>query len=282
MQVIRYCTLFWLLGVSMSLKGQTEIGGFLGFSNYSGDLTEKVNGFPFNPREFSPSVGIFVKRQLNHFISLRGQITYGNLKGNDSNATELAYQKRNLQFKSILLEGCITAEFDIIRSIFKEYEGSFPSPALFVGVGGFYFNPRAKYNDKWYSLQPLGTEGQILPGGNKYSRISFAIPIGLRFNYKVSQGMRMGFEMSARKTFTDYIDDVSTNYPDLIALKEVNTLSAVLSYRTPEYYLHQGNNQVDYPLIETGAKRGSSTSKDWYYFVGVNFAFPLHPDKLKF
>ena len=34
----------------------------------------------------------------------------------------------------------------------------------FVGVGGFYFNPKAKYEGKWVSLQPLGTEGQGLNG----------------------------------------------------------------------------------------------------------------------
>jgi hypothetical protein len=79
---------------------------------------------------------------------------------------------------------------------------------LFGGVGGFYFNPKAKFNNAWVELKPLRTEGQGLEGGpDEYSNFSLCIPMGIGIRKQLSKVLSVGLEMQYTKTFTDYIDD---------------------------------------------------------------------------
>ena len=85
----------------------------------------------------------------------------------------------------------------------------------FVGVGVFHFDPKADYKGVAYRLQPLGTEGEgLVPTRKKYSLWQFCIPIGFGFKYTIDAKWGVGIEYGMRKTFTDYIDDVSTTYFD--------------------------------------------------------------------
>ena len=72
----------------------------------------------------------------------------------------------------------------------------------------------------------------------------------------------MSIEYGIRKTFTDYIDDVSGNYLDSDVATGLNgPLSAQLSDRS----LSSGS--------KAGLNRGTSLSKDWYSFYGVMLTF---------
>ncbi len=83
---------------------------------------------------------------------------------------------------------------------------------FFAGVGGFYFDPRAQFNNTWVQLQPLGTEGQGLPGGaEEYKNIQLCIPMGVGLRRAFTKQWSGGLELQYTKTFTDYIDDVSTS-----------------------------------------------------------------------
>lgn len=136
----------------------------------------------------------------------------------------------------------------------------------FAGAGVFNFNPQAHYNNKWYDLQPLGTEGQgIIPGKNKYSRISFDIPVGFCYYLKFSDLSKLGLVLTMRKTFTDYIDDVSTSYYDNNVLSEQNgELSAMLADRNL-------NRESGY-LNPSGSGRGNPKNKDNFAFVQLSYS----------
>ena len=70
------------------------------------------------------------------------------------------------------------------------------------------------------ALQPLHTEGQGLPGGPKqYKRVSISLPVGVALHVILNKYWSVGMELNYRKTFTDYIDDVSTTYYDKAALE---------------------------------------------------------------
>src|SRR5205085_5282395 len=74
-----------------------------------------------------------------------------------------------------------------------------------------------KFQGDVYELEPLGTEGQGVNGMKPSKRVPIALPIG--GGIKVSLGrMGIGLELGARRTYTDYLDDVSTIYPDMNAL----------------------------------------------------------------
>ena len=59
----------------------------------------------------------------------------------------------------------------------------------------------------------LHTEGQGLQDGPKqYKRVALSIPIGVAIHTIINNDWAIGIEFNYRKTFTDYIDDVSTTY----------------------------------------------------------------------
>ena len=132
-------------------------------------------------------------------------------------------KNRNLQFQSSLLEGFIAAEF--YPTVFLEQMTGMESrlkPYGLIGFGMFKFNPKGKYydangNSSWVELQPLMLEGQGMAeyGERKpYKLMQMEIPMGIGLKYFVKENFYVGFEVLHRKTFTDYIDDVSTTYID--------------------------------------------------------------------
>lgn len=257
-------TLFLLLvGLNPYSHSQTyEIGGFLGFSNYMGDL-QQTN---FELITTNVALGVFTRINLNNSFSLKAHIYKGEISGSDANYQELkTIRERNLSFRSHIFELGLQAE--VTFSQFGELQKRLAAPYVFVGISAYYFNPQAEYDGRWISLQPLGTEGQTLPNSNKskYNRFQVAIPIGIGFNVNLNKKMILGFELGFRKTFTDYLDDTSSTYPDLEALRLENPVAAQLSYRTPELI----NSGTSNP---TGTERGNPKGKDMYFFGGFTFS----------
>jgi len=65
--------------------------------------------------------------------------------------------------------------------------------------------------------------------------------------------------LGVRKTFTDYLDDVSLDYVDnQIVGGNSGALAAALKDRGPE---------LGYPNFDNGLSRGKSANKDWYMFL---------------
>ena len=90
-----------------------------------------------------------------------------------------------------------------------------------IGVGVFHFNPMGQYIDPntsqttWVYLQPLHTEGEgFVANRPNYALTQLNIPMGFGIKYYVSEKVNLGLELLYRKTFTDYIDDVSTTFVD--------------------------------------------------------------------
>lgn len=138
-----------------------------------------------------------------------------------------------------------------------------------LGIGIFRFNPQAKWEDKWYELQPLSTEGQGLnnfTNRQPYKKVQFCLPIGTGFHIGLSKRMALIFEFSLRKTFTDYLDDVSTTYVPLDDLgKERGKIATILSNRilSKDAMLHSLNLMG----------RGDPKNKDWYIIGSVGIVF---------
>ncbi|MEZ5059160.1 MAG: hypothetical protein R2879_19155 [Saprospiraceae bacterium] len=142
-------------------------------------------------------------------------------------------------------------------------------PYLFVGIAASSFNPKAKYNNEWVALQPLGTEGQGIGGNDSpYSKVAFAIPFGIGFKYAFNDLWNIGLEFGARKTFTDYLDDVGgtyTSYNELLAGN--GQLAANLGNRTGEYLDTEPIN------VPTGTPRGDNVTSDWYFIAGLSISY---------
>ena len=240
---------------------ELEIGVALGISNYQGDLMARQ----FESQENNLAYGLFARYRINEMFAIKGAFTKGAISGDDKWANpNTGLRQRNLSFKSTITELSLTAEFNVLSLITDEWD--FLNIYGFTGIAGFHFNPKTFYNGQWVELQPLGTEGQ---GANTYSLYQFSIPMGIGGGIRINDVTTIGFEVGLRKTFTDYLDDVSGAYPNLTELSKENELAAILSYRVVD---------SDSELVNTdpsGLSRGNSKNKDWYLFAGVNFSVNL-------
>ncbi|NJN77965.1 MAG: porin family protein [Saprospiraceae bacterium] len=245
-------------------QGAFSLGTFAGLSAYGGDLVEQ----DIEITEMNPALGIIGRYELKSWLTLRGSLMAGTISGSDLNSGDINRRKRNLSFRSPIYELSVMPEFNI-------YTFNLPSkqtltPYAFIGAGVFYYNPKALYEGEWVQLQPLGTEGQGLPGyESKYNLIDFSIPYGIGLKFAVSDKATIGLEFGTRYTFTDYLDDVSTVYPDNKILAATSgALAAALSDRTSEY------TGIPTQRAEN-AGRGGAVYPDVYHFIGATVTINL-------
>jgi hypothetical protein len=150
----------------------------------------------------------------------------------------------------------------------------------FIGIGGFYFNPKGRNpaSGKFEKLYPLHTEGQGLPGGPKqYSRVSLSIPMGFAWRIAIDKKWCIGLEFNYRKTFTDYIDDVHGTYYDKTALLDAYGPKSVA-------LADPSKGDIPYATVPntdgTGAQRGDK-DKDSYMSLQVTIGRFFPPKRRK-
>ncbi len=250
-----------ILGLSSAKSQYLEYGLGIGGSVYWGDLN--APDFGSNLSNMNLAVQAMAKLNFSKYIAVKGNLLYGKLSGDDGNSFLEWQKQRNLDFKSTLIEFALLGEFHVFGYNFGEENPL--SPYVTAGVGAFYFNPTTQFEGTTYALQPLGTEGQGMPGfASKYNRLAIAIPFGAGVKFKVNDKVNFSLDILARKTFTDYIDDVSTNYVAYDELAAGNgVIAANLGNRVAEYL-----GQENPVIIETGSQRGGADVTD-YYFTGM-------------
>lgn len=262
----KYCLALILFASFSTANGQySEFGILLGGSNYKGELSEHT----FNTDFLHPAVGIFYRHNWDRRWSWKVELNYGKVSGDDAYASSAYAVDRNLSFESTILELSPQIEFNFLP--FETGRPDFPfTPYIFTGLSVFKFNPKAYLGGDLVELQPLGTEGQGINGKKKYKRIALALPIGGGFKFNVGR-FGIGIEVGARRAYTDYLDDVSTVYPDPALLQAANGTQAVLlSNRS-----FSGNDPNVIQPTFNFKQRGTSTNNDWYVFGGITIYFRL-------
>lgn len=251
-----------------------EIGIALGVANYSGDLAKGQSFFlrDMQPRAFRPAGGILYRNNFSRFASFRSSFFIGQIMGDDAFSEEATKRERNLHFRSNIADITMMLEWNILPFYIGHYKYKF-TPYIGAGVGGFMFNPKAELDGRWVALQPLGTEGQGLaeyPDRLKYSKMAFNIPLAFGLKWNVSRYIAMGIELQYRHTFTDYIDDVSTVYPNTSYyyqnyVRALADEAASLSYR--------GLNPD--PAAVEGLQRGNPNRNDSYFFTMFTISYSI-------
>jgi hypothetical protein len=259
MKTILLSVCFLLLSL-LSISQGLHLNLFLGTSNYHGDLQDKA--FTFQEAHFAGGLGL--SYDLSNRLAIRGNFKIGKISGDDKKGRNKA---RNLNFTSQLTEGDIDLQYFItpigIHSL---------SPYVFAGVALYHFDPYTfDSSGHKYFLRFLSTEGEgLVAGQNTYPLTQVAIPFGAGVKLWLSDNINAGIEIGFRKTFTDYLDDVSTIYVDPSVLMANRGSKAVeLAYRGDE--VKEGSPV--YPVA--GTPRGNSVNKDWYYFTGFTLSFRL-------
>ena len=248
-----------LTSLAQPVQKSSELGLFLGGSYYIGDLNPLGHFNQFT----KPAGGIVFRYNFNSRLAARANAFIGAIEGQDSFSNSPAQHQRNLHFKSDIYELSAQLEFNFLVYKIGDDRQLF-SPYVFFGLAWFKFNPQAQLNDNWVDLQPLGTEGQGLPNGatkRKYKRVDVAIPFGIGIKANLSKNIGISIEWGMRKTFTDYLDDVSKRYYDPAILAARRGAATAL--------LSDPSIGTDPNFSNVGRQRGNPTTKDWYTFAGI-------------
>lgn len=245
--------------VCFSIKAQrstflsrSELGVHIGQMYYLGDLNPSKQFYQSNL-----AGGLMYRFNWQTRMALRFNFTTGSVEAYDKDSNKPLLVNRNLDFQSKIHE--IAGGVEFYHSQFqignKRYFGTF---YFLAQVGLFYMNPTTNYNDETIELNEIGTEGQgsSLNKMRKYNNLQLCVPIGLGGKVTLGKFATFNVDMAIRKTFTDYLDDVgSDSYLDPVSLASVNgSTAAALSNRSLD-----GNRF---------GKRGNSTTKDWYVYLG--------------
>lgn len=247
-------------------ESPVDFGFFVGGSYYIGDINPNKHFNQFT----KPAGGVLVRYNFNQRAAVRCSFLMGNVEAHDAYATSAWQRERNLSFRSQVRELSAQFEFNFLNYKIGGNQNQNFAPYIFVGFAGFHFDPEGQASEGWIELQSLGTEGQGLPDGparKKYKLFQASIPFGIGFKTGFSKGICIGFEWGMRRTFTDYLDDVSTRYYDPVILeKERGISSAAMSDLSKNSFAGYSN---------TGKQRGNPTNKDWYSFFGVTLTLRI-------
>lgn len=175
----------------------------IGSATYFGDLQEE--GYIAS----TPNLMLSYEYLLNPRWSLRVDGLAYQLKGSDANSLSPGRQARNLSFHSTNYELSSSLMLFLFRQQPEVYQRrALVNIYLLAGIGATYFNPKTILNGETYSLRQFRTEGV------DYGKFSPVIPAGGGLTIKVNPKLDVALEISYRLSFTDYLDDVSTTYPD--------------------------------------------------------------------
>lgn len=285
-------------------KKYWSVGGSLNAMNYFGELAPGPSFPSFAIIRTRPNIGACIIRRFHPRASWRAQMFWGRITGNDNDADMVGYDQgrwiRNLSFRNDIKELSFTGIYDMF-----ENRGTFQkrpdyTPYAFGGLAIIYTNPRTLYQGSWVALQPLKTEGR------SYSRLQVVVPMGVGFRYKLAQQWDLAFEIGWRWTFTDYLDDVSSNYVSkeqiyaqsgelAVALSDRSIERANIADANSDYQISTIQSSVDgrnYQYVTNkygdiiswgreGQQRGdnrkrSGFQKDWYLVTGFHLTYILY------
>lgn len=249
-----------------------DYGFSLGVSNYLGD----VGGKEKTRRDFVAdmklaktrwNVGGFARYKVHQKFSVKLALDYLRIEGDDKLSSNPARNARNLNFRNDIFDLAVTGqvffyEDNDLGNTYR-YRNGFRA-YFFAGIGGYYSNP--KTIDGGVKLRPLHTEGKT------YSPVGINIPAGVGFYFTIHKKHRIGYEINYRTTFTDYLDDISGNYPndpsesgDPSLSLRINELGGASAFEDKGlYYSHTW-----------GQKRGDKTHKDGYMTMSLSYSYVL-------
>jgi hypothetical protein len=227
------------LWLPASAQSYGEVGVMAGGSYYIGDL---------NPEKHflltRPAFGAFLRHNFNERFATKIAGTFSTIEGDDI-VSEYSLD-RALNFKSNVID--INATFEInFFDYFIGSQRSFITPYWYGGIGVIFFEPKSRNSDINLTKLEIRTENV------NYKTMALSIPFGIGIKYSLNNMYGISLHWGMQKTFTDFLDDVST-----------------------VYYLPAGASSEFINIADptgqhsTGMQRGNSKSNDWYSIAGIS------------
>ena len=269
---IRFLLILSCLAVFVQANAQfddpktLEVGPHVGVSYYMGDLNPML---PFAQSQLQ--YGGLVRFNYNNRWTFRFDYSRATVTASDE---VIKWRpERGLNFTSKINDFSLTAEFN-----FLEYYTGNPkknvSPYIFGGISVFQYTAFANVGDLLVDLSDYATEGPEDPDAKWYDKmfgktspIGVSIPFGMGVKFSLSRHMAATVEWRMQKTFTDYLDDVATVYPEQ---------HAVYTYEDGSTYDLTDPTDNNY---KPGQQRGNSAFNDWFGMARVSLTWKFNlPD----
>ncbi|MBD2724435.1 DUF6089 family protein [Hymenobacter armeniacus] len=270
-------------------KQYNSIGFSLNAMNYFGDVTPVTNFTSLRLGATRVGAGVSITRRFYPRLSGRFGLSYGRISGDDSQAANSEdpdarfRYNRNMTFRNDIFEASAVAVIDLIENRNNYLKRPDFVPYVFVGVAGFYHNPKGLVGKNslglsegsYVPLADLRTEGQ----DKAYGQTQISIPFGGGIRYRINRNFDASLEIGWRKTFTDYLDDVGGKYADP---SKLSTPSQQYFGRDITRSISQPDNNFNptkFPgFTNPVSQRGDSGNKtDWYIVTGVTLNYILTP-----
>jgi hypothetical protein len=162
---------------------RSEIGFGIGIFNYTGDLLRN-----YDLQYSKPAATVLYRSNLGKVVTFRAAITGGKLGASEKPIDAFA-DRRAASFDIFLLEGSLAMEYHFLN--WKDSKRPLRyTPYLFGGL--------ALFGISGHNSKP-----------EEYSNVQFAIPFGGGFKYIVNPKWYVAFEIGIRRTFFDYLDNIS-------------------------------------------------------------------------
>ncbi|MBN2668371.1 MAG: hypothetical protein JXR60_04000 [Bacteroidales bacterium] len=185
------------------------------------------------------AVNLGISRDLNNFLTVHFNATYGNLSGLESSTD------RNLNFKTEILNGALLLSYNFYHLLKKpdmllEYKKQRKLiPEIAIGLSAFNFSSKADMKDAYGNTYHYWSDGTIrnlpenpqnetkslvlqrdysyetdlreldLDGLGKYTKAAFAVPIDVSINYQLHERAMIKFGSTYYFVVNDNIDNVS-------------------------------------------------------------------------
>lgn len=230
------------------------VSGGTGVTSYYGDLNAP-NDYLDGTLNLTGSLIYMINSQ----VGIEAELFWYRIKGDDAtNGYDGGTNFRNLSFVSNNQEISVNGSYYILPNGTRYYQRQPINPYVFAGIGITYFKPKADLDGVTYSLRQYQTEGVA------YGPFTVVIPMGVGARVMLGPYFNFVLEAGYRKTFTDYLDDVSNRYVDNNSFDD--PIAAALADRGPE---------IGYDLRSAGSRRGNPDRKDAYFAINAKVEFYL-------
>lgn len=188
----RNLAILFMLSTSLSNAQMFEVGGFVGGSNYIGDV-----GSSWYIRPNSLAVGGVFKWNVSERYAYRASVTVSTLHASDKDSDTFGRFNRNLSFSNKVYEGSLGIEFNFWEFDLSPFSRSF-TPYIYGGGAVLM------YDDLSYTNLDPGNNASRVEDTEK--KTTFAIPMALGVKAKINTRFVLGAEIGVRYTFTDNLD----------------------------------------------------------------------------
>ena len=190
-----------VLPFSAGAQTSSELGLFLGFSSYAGDLAPG----PFALNQARPAFGGFYRYLFNRKFGFKAAGNYGQLRGDRLDVPTFISPPGNVEMKASILEITGNIEWYPLGGPRFNNAGLFIarwSPYFSVGLG-------LAFADADITTGPEYKGAGFPESDDRSTFLTMPISGGLRLD--ASEYLTFAFEIGGRTPFSDYLDGVSEN-----------------------------------------------------------------------